>query len=321
MYMLTALAIAPTATTVNKAKRMIQYEVAKIALPPVPSALTLAGPTPNASFPNSNNYYINGNDVYAAGADPANPNCGGINQPAIGTVQDVGSGGQTATDVATASRNSIITDLNASGVKTANYTGADACSPGVPDVQNVQNTANSLYSTVTGLNSVVQNVQNAATKTYSGATSLSGATFGTSSSPKVTVVNGDLTLSGTTTGAGILLVTGALNFKGNFTFDGVIMVIGSGVFAAGGGGSGNFTGAVIVANIGGNTTGCSSGSTTNCYATNPIEANLNSPPVLGTPVFNFNGGGGNGLQYSSCAIDLANSSASYTVIARREITY
>ena len=308
---------------------MIQYVVAKIALPPVPSALTLAGPNPNASFPNSNNYYINGNDVFAAGADPANPNCGGQNRPAIGTVQDVGSsdGTQTPTDVATTSRNTLITDLNASGVKTANYTGADACDPGVPDVQNVQNTANSLYSSVTGLNSVVQNVENAATKTYSGATTLSNAIFGTAANPKVTVVNGDLTLSGTTTGSGILLVTGAINFKGNFSFDGVIMVIGSGVFNAGGGGSGNFTGAVIVANIGGDTPACKSGPASQCYATNPIEANLNppavagGPPVLGIPSFNFNGGGGNGLQYSSCAIDLANNSASFTVIARREITY
>jgi hypothetical protein len=194
-------------------------------------------------------------------------------------------------------------------VKTAQYTGVDACATGVPDAQNVQNVANSLYSTPQGLNNIVQNVENAANSFIPNGTSISNAVLGTSAAPQVTVVNGDLTLSGGSTGAGILLVTGTLTFKGDFTFDGVILVVGNGIFQQNGGGSGAFTGAIVVANIAGNSN----------YATNPTEANLAAK--LGSPTYGNNGGGGSSLTYSSCSIDIGMNSASYTVIARREITY
>lgn len=309
VYMVTALAVAPNSNSNIKARRMIQYEVARIALPPVPSALTMAGPNPNANFANSGNYYVTGNDLDAAGTVKNGNTCGGQNKPAIGTMTDVGNGLQSATDVATASRNTIITDLYAPGVKTASYTGADACAAGVPDVQNVQNVANSLYSTPQGLNDIVQNVENSANKFYPNGTSMSGAVLGTSANPQVTVVNGDLTLSGTSTGAGILLVTGSLTFKGDFSFDGVILCIGNGVLQNSGGGTGSFTGGIVIANIAGNAN----------YATNPTEANLAAK--LGSPTFGNSGGGGNSLTYSSCAIDIGMNSSSYTVIARREIIY
>lgn len=301
--MLTALAVAPSSSSVIKARRMIQYEVARVALPPVPSALTLAGPNPNVSVPNSGNYQINGND---------DPLCGNNqNRPAVGTVGDGDLSGTGASDQATASRNDVITALTGPGVKTNNYGGVDGCTP---DAQNVQNIANSLYTTPTGLNDIVHNVMNAANVTYPSGTSLNSANLGWNTTtntpvPQVTVVNGDLTVSGNSNGSGILLVTGTLTFQGTFTYDGVILVIGNGVITQGGGGNGNFTGAVIVANIAGNSN----------YATNPSDANLAG--TLGSPTWNWNGGGGNGLQYSSCAIDIGMKSASYTVIARREITY
>jgi len=307
--MLTALAVAPNSNNSIKARRMIQYEVARIALPPVPAALTLAGPNPNASFASSGNYYVTGMDLDPPGTVKNGVNCGGQNMPAIGTVTDVGIGPASATDVATNSRNTIITDLYAPGVKTGQYNGVDACSPGVPDVQNVQNVANSLYNTPQGLNDVVQNVENAGNKFYPNGTAISNAALGTSASPQVTVVNGDLTLSGTATGAGILLVTGTLTFKGDFTYDGVILVIGNGIFQQEGGGTGSFTGGIVVANIAGNSN----------YATNPTDANLAAK--LGSPTYGNSGGGGSSLTYSSCSIDLGMKSASYTVIARREITY
>jgi len=200
-------------------------------------------------------------------------------------------------------------------------------------VQNGENVTNSLFSTPLGLQGIVQNVQNAATQTAQTNPTYSptGCTvancissLGTDANPKVTVVDGDLTLSGATSGAGILLVTGTLTYSGNFSFDGIVMAIGEGHIIANGGGNGQFNGAVVIAHIG-DDSGCASG-TSPCYKTNPVEANLNldpttHKPVLGSPNLDWSGGGGNGIQYDTCALQLANSAPTYTVIARREITY
>jgi len=96
-----------------------------------------------------------------------------------------------------------------------------------------------------------------------------------------------------------------------------VMVVGAGKLVAKGGGAGQFNGAVVVANIG-NNSGCSTG-TQPCYSTEPTQANLLSS--LGSPTLDWSGGGGNGIQYDTCALSLANSAASYAVIARREVTY
>ena len=53
--------------------------------------------------------------------------------------------------------------------------------------------------------------------------------------------------------------------------------------------------------------------------TNPTDKSLLTK--LGTPTFDWSGGGGNGIQYSSCALKTALGAANFTVIARREITY
>ena len=49
-----------------------------------------------------------------------------------------------------------------------------------------------------------------------------------SQDPKVTVVNGDLSLSGNMTGGGLLVVTGDFIASGTLTFNGLVLVIGSG---------------------------------------------------------------------------------------------
>lgn len=280
---------------------MIQYEVAKVALPPLPSALTLAGPNPNVTVPHSASYGIHGNDEASCGAAQ--------NRPAVGIVGDGMLSPAGTNAQAEDSRGDVIDDLSTGGVKPDNYDGVDGCKP---DVQNVQNIVNPLLTTPTGLNDIVHNVMNAAQVTYPGDETFPGGTMGTNANPLVTVVNGDLTLTGDTSGAGILLVTGALTFKGNFSFNGIILVIGTGVINQSGGGNGDFHGAVVVANIASTAPGAN-------YAHNPTESNLAS--TLGSPSWLFNGGGGNGLQYNSCNVDLGMQSASYTVIARREITY
>jgi len=297
---------------------MIQYEVARLAVPPVPAALTMVGPNPTASMPNSNPFNIIGTD----GNDPTTGTaCGGTGKPAVGTVTDTGNGTETAAQLATDSRNTLINAIPSN--RLGNYTGADGCTP---DVQNAENVTNTLFSTVQGLSSVVQNVQNSATQTAQSnptvASSCAGisnciSSLGTDANPKVTVVDGDLTLSGNVRGAGILLVTGTLTYSGNFGFDGIVMAIGSGKIVANGGGNGQFNGAVIVANIG-NNSGCSTG-TQPCYSTNPTQANLLTQ--LGSPTLDWSGGGGNGIQYNTCALNLAANAPSFTVIARREVTY
>src|SRR5215813_11693450 len=64
VYMLTALAVAPNASSTNKARRMVQYEVARIALPPMPAALTISGPIVKTRFGDSNNFIVNGTDTH-----------------------------------------------------------------------------------------------------------------------------------------------------------------------------------------------------------------------------------------------------------------
>jgi hypothetical protein len=286
---------------------MIQYDVAKLALPPLPSALTIAGPTSSTvQFPNSNPYNIIGTDVPF---DPVHNCGGGAARPAIGTIQDSANPttGETALQVASDSRNNIINALpnNRGG----NYTGADSCTP---DIQNVNNTVNANLSTVEGLNSLVQEIQHSVTTTYGNNPTISS--FGSTTNPQVTVVDGDLTF-GPGSGAGILLVTGKLTLQGDFTFTGSIYVIGKGAVVATGGGGGQITGGVVVANIADNS-GCPNSP---CYTTNPTDKS--TLPKLGTPQYDWSGGGGNGIQYSSCALKAALGAANFTVIARREITY
>lgn len=293
---------------------MVQFDVAKLALPPTPSALTVVGPTPVSStvlFPNSNPYIVNGHDIDAT-YDPVR-DCGGAPaKPAVGTVQDVGNSttGETALQVATDSRNRIINAIPSG--RTGNYTGADACASGQPDIQNVTKTVNSTFSTPDGLNSLVQEIQHSVTTTYGNNPTISS--FGSVANPQVTVVDGDLTF-GPGSGAGILLVTGKLTLNGDFTFNGSIYVIGKGQVVATGGGNGQITGAVVVANIADNS-GCPNSP---CYTLNPTDKSYT--PTLGPPTYDWSGGGGNGIQYSSCSLKAALGAANFTVISRREITY
>lgn len=73
--------------------------------------------------------------------------------------------------------------------------------------------------------------------------------FGTTSQPLFTFVDGDISLplSG---GAGLLVVTGTLTLNGNTPFSGLILVLGGGQLVRTGGGNGNSLGAVVVGRFG-----------------------------------------------------------------------
>ena len=66
--------------------------------------------------------------------------------------------------------------------------------------------------------------------------------------PKITVVQGDLQISGGLSGGGLLIVTGNFSYSGAFAFSGLVIVAGSGRLMAAGSGSG-IEGGVLVANL------------------------------------------------------------------------
>jgi hypothetical protein len=76
--------------------------------------------------------------------------------------------------------------------------------------------------------------------------SLNG-TAGTAAAPQFTVVKGDCNLDG---GAGLLIVTGSLTMNGSRSFSGLVLVLGAGQVLKTGGGTGNLSGALMIARFG-----------------------------------------------------------------------
>jgi hypothetical protein len=178
----------------------------------------------------------------------------------------------------------------------SNYTGGGSSTP---DVETATMPAN--FQSVTALQSLVSTIENNANQVLTGPVSrLSNP--GTAASPQVIVVNGDLTLSGNVTGYGILLVTGTYSASGTVGWNGIVLVIGKGIAIGTGGGSNQYNGAFFLAQIVDPTTGT------------PLS-------TLGSSTFNWSGGGGNGIYYSSPCITQASALADYRIIASRELLY
>jgi hypothetical protein len=267
--MLTALAV-----TKSGSQSMAQMEVG--VTPPwkfsLGGALTLAGPTPTYVTPNSNNLQMIGNDAAGTGTEPSTCN----NTPAS-ALPAIGVYDNTAQT----------TVLNALG-KPQNYIGAD----GTSDVK-VTNAANpdptqldqmvydiSQKSTV-ALGPTINSSGAACTTSCSTFTNTDITNYGSVNNLQTIVVNGNLTLGGNVTGYGVLVITGNLTLQGNFTWNGVVLVLGAANVQHNGGGNGQITGAMYIAN--------SSGSN------------------LGSANFNWSGGGTNTIQYDHCwADDLLN---------------
>ncbi|MEE8586378.1 MAG: hypothetical protein V3T83_16150, partial [Acidobacteriota bacterium] len=132
---------------------------------------------------------------------------------------------------------------------------------------------------------------------YTGDTHLSGdeVNLGTVDEPLVTVVNGNLELTGDGTGAGLLIVTGKLDYSGSFDYKGMIMVVGEGDVEFSGANK-SVIGGLYVAKI----------------------ENQGGTPSFGNPTFTL--GGNSNFYYSSSMIDLANNLLPFTTISWREIT-
>lgn len=267
VFMLTSLAMANAGTSVaitNKSgtRSMAQMEAA--VRPPfifnLGGAITLAGPSPNFVFPNSNNFTVNGNDANTCsqGLAPAKPAIGVYDDPNNPTNPTAQS------DV-----------INALG-KPQNYIGAGSA----PDVEDVYTAIGGASVTPSSLNSFVQDLESHATSPVLTGTATS---LPTTTSSSITIVDGNLTLSGNPTGSGILVVTGTMTFSGNFNWNGLVLVIGQGTIVHNGGGNMYIDGAMYIAQT--------------------EDASGNLLPAVGNPNFTWNGGGTNQVTYDHCLAD------------------
>jgi hypothetical protein len=111
-------------------------------------------------------------------------------------------------------------------------------------------------------------------------------------------VDADLSISGNATGYGILVVTGTYTASGNVGWRGIVLVVGQGIMNVNGGGNNEYDGAIFLAKT--------------------RDAVGNLLQSLGGPVLSWNGGGGNGVYYSSGCVGNATTLTTYRVVAYRE---
>jgi hypothetical protein len=253
------------AQTSSDARAMVQMEVAG---PPTgyhdAGALTVDGPNPTVNnFPNSNQFYVNGNDQNTCGDAYTEPT-----RPAVGTYDDPNADPPT---------HSLATMTSVANVSPGpdHYVG-DGGTATTPSIQNVYATLGETMGTPTGLKAIIDGVN--ANKTNAG----NSVALGSAASPQINYIDGDLTLNGSNTGYGVLVVTGRLVMDGNFSWRGTVLIVGDGVFDFSGGGNGSIYGTVLVAKI------------WDSYAAKNLLSSLGSPSM------NWNGGGGNGIYYDHC---------------------
>ena len=167
-------------------------------MPPVPSAVFINAPSVfNFS---GNSFLVDGNDTNIDGTPGACPPV-----PGIGVI-DAGSEADALGALTNPQRNNIQGQ--------GHFPSVDVLSD-PPDLVGIADTLS----------------QNA-NRTYTGTTSVSGATassWGTTANPQITVIDGDLTISGNGRGAGVLIVRGDVRMTGAFRWDGVVIVLGTDV--------------------------------------------------------------------------------------------
>lgn len=283
VYAITSLAVLP-----NGAKRLLQEDVAMSVFNfTFPSALTLDGNAPSFQKASSNPYVVNGDDHSPGGANCPPP---GASKPAVGVV-----GGNP-------SITTVTTDIQAAPNRSGNYTGGGLPTPSVGDVGGALPTSE---TTPAQLEALVQQIESTADYVVQGPAS-SLPSYGTAANPVTVVVDsanggasGNLTLSGNITGYGILLVRGTYSPGGNVGWNGMVLVIGQGVLVGNGGGNNSYNGAVFIAKT--------------------RDATGNLLINLGTPTYNWSGGGGNGILYNSCSINNATNNQAYHTLSFHEI--
>ena len=287
VYLLTSLAM-----TRSGSKSMAQMEVG--VRPPfifnLGGAVTLAGPEPlptgsnpqgcdkkanfssltndTCLFPDSGNFGVSGDDANSCNQTASTA------KPAVGVYDNT-------------SQTDVINAINGNNANNNNYIGAGGGAGGTPPaVENVYTAIGGASATPVALNSFVQDMEGNRTSPILTGTTAGGnpvTSLPTTTSSSVTIVNGDLTVSGNPSGQGILIVTGTLTFSGDFTWNGLVLVIGQGQVVKNGGGNGNINGAIYIAKI--------------------VDSSGNLLTTVGNPSFQWNGGGTNYIQYDHCKAD------------------
>ncbi|MGI8784476.1 MAG: pilus assembly PilX family protein [Acidobacteriota bacterium] len=197
------------------------------------SPLVINAPVVTQNF-NGNSFFIDGfshNGMTRAEITSNHTENGGGAAPGIATVHDsiaTGDGLPAAeTLYAALGGNKSNNVIGATGIHNDNQ-------PSVNDITNTLRTstdpdqAKLLNPNFVG--NLVGKVRNFADNYYSSSQSFSGSgvSLGTVASPKITYVNGDLSMTGGGSGAGLLVVKGALELGGSFAWDGLIFVVGEG---------------------------------------------------------------------------------------------
>jgi Tfp pilus assembly protein PilX len=286
VFTITSLAVLP-----GGSRRLLEDQVAMNS-PQLsfPAAVTLDGNGAGYGPPTSEPFYMNGND--RQGSNPFA--CGLPSQPALPAIGTV-----NATDAAT-----IAGEIPQQ--RQPHYVGSGG-SPSVLDVVGSLPTGYQSVASLDGPGGLTETLAAAATQVVGpplGTNNLSTTysslpSYGSAAQPLITVVNGNLNLSGGVTGYGILLVTGTLTISGTVGWRGAVLAIGQGAMTVSGGGSNELDGAVLLAKT--------------RDSSNGLLASL------GAPSLNWNGGGGNGIYYDSCWLADAFTAMNHRVLAFREI--
>jgi len=307
-FEITSLAVIPNGTP-NPTRKLLQYVITAVSYGlNFNGALNLGGSVGNFKGANSNPYHINGQDGSGAVAAPG---CATPQPPAIKAAINVGAG-----NAASGQTNQAYVDANLP--RPGNYTGA----PQTPSNPPLPNSASVTTDTLTGslsspqsldqmlqqmqqsADAVIPNPPNAPGYNNSGTTYNFGGpgwpTNMSANNPQVVYVDGSFDL-GPNTGYGILVVTGNFIYHGNSGWNGIILVVGDGTttYVGSGGGNGQFDGAI--------------------FAATTRDANGNQLANYGTVNFDVNGGGGNGIYYSSCWVNQVQKPPKYQVLSFREI--
>ncbi len=301
---LQALEITSYAVLPNGSQKMLQsvvrplVEFPNLSAQGFTAALTLVGSNVTFTGPDTNSFFIQGQD---------SPQCVPQSQmvPAIGYTGDPSTGDRSQSNIV------------AGATPASNYLGMPSNPPPPPapppttpstgSNSNVSNTLNLNWLTPSGLDAVVQDITNGADAVITGPATPSSFPSGMAAgNPMTIVVNGDLDLNGWhNTGYGLLLVTGTLKYDPDASWQGVVLVIGQGNFVSTRGGIGEIDGAMLIAK------------------TRDAAGNLLNS--LGPSSFSQTGSGGvnsnygHGINYNSCYIRSAVGPITYKVVSFREI--
>jgi hypothetical protein len=284
--MLTGVGLGP-----RRSQEIVQaiIEPLRPVYDPPPAAITLLGPTPSFDNGRSNAQSHDGNDCGGSGIP-------GIYAPIVGTVSSNATG-QVQGDMQRPEHFS-------SGPFTGTNTVGDLTDPTDPIVAGSGlGTIDPGWTDCASLKQLV--LELIATADYYCNTDLGGCSIPATSPGDITVIDGDLSTPGNTTHHGILLVTGQLTYNGNSQWNGLILVIGEGYILRNGGGGGNPSGGVVVANIDPSPSGTRTDKSDWCST---------SPDGFGQAQYETQGGGNSTVFYCSQHLNSANQVQTYKVV-------